>query len=517
MLDKWLKAPVHDILHYLGTIILIIGIPMNKVLMSTGTIWVASNLLLKADFKKYYHNIKNSKIAVLVLLIFLIHLIGLLYTTEFDYALHDLNSKLPFFVLPMVLIAFPLNPIFYKDIIYGFLAVVLLTSCTNIFLFFTETRQGTEDIRLMSLFGSHIRYGVIVLFAAIICFYLIIKEAQKWKKIIFLVLFTWFTFYTIYAQVITAYFNLIIITISFIVYMLFRVKNIFLRLSLITVFFVFIGFSVLNVYSFLKPKITEVKLTDLDTHTKQGNEYIHFPTHKVTENGTPIMIYICDEELEPLWNNSSTISYYDEDKKGHLIRGTLFRYMSSLGLRKDAEGFSQLTDNDIKNIENGIPSYKIASSALLNRLEGLRLQIQNYYLGQDPSGHSLLQRFEHWRASFHIIAKNPILGVGTGDVPDAFKTAYLEIESNLHPDYQNRSHNQFLAFWVAFGIVGFILLTLLNFVIIQKGLKQKQSLLTLFGVLFLLSFLPEDTLETQQGATFIGFFLGFLHLKVKGV
>jgi hypothetical protein len=229
------------------------------------------------------------------------------------------------------------------------------------------------------------------------------------------------------------------------------------------------------------------------------------------------MIYICDKELEPLWENSSDIPYYGNDRKGHLIRGTLFRYLSSMGLRKDAEGFAQLSTTDIQNIEDGIPSQVIANSILLGRLEGLRLQIQNYYLDQDPSGHSLLQRFEHWRASKHIISQHPVLGVGTGDAPQSFKQAYKEIDSALHPDYQNRSHNQFLAFWVAFGIVGFILLLLLNGAIIVKGKQQEMGLLLLFGVLFFLSFLPEDTLETQQGATFIGFFLGFLHQKVKGI
>jgi hypothetical protein len=285
----------------------------------------------------------------------------------------------------------------------------------------------------------------------------------------------------------------------------------------VTIFLFLIGFSSLTFIDFLRPNLSTINIDELESHTALGNKYEHYPEHRITENGTPIMIYISEKELEKSWNKNSSLDYYGLDHKGQVLRGTLFRYMSSLGLRKDAEGFTKLTKEDIKNIENGIPSRKIADSFIFERLEGLRLQIQNYYLGQDPSGHSLLQRFEHWRAALHIISKNPYLGVGTGDAPQEFRNAYLEINSNLHPDYHNRSHNQFLAFWVAFGIIGFILLALLNMTIIGLGWKQQNWLYVLFGLLFFLSFLPEDTLETQQGATFIGFFLGFLHQKVKGV
>ena len=513
MFDKWFKAPVHDALHYLGALILIVGLPMNKVLMSIGTIWLAANLLLKADFKSCFERLKKSRVAILVVLILFLHFFGLIYTSDFAYAMHDLNSKLPFFTLPIVLIAYPIKKLFFKDLIYAFLMVVFLTSITNMIYFHLDGRNKIEDVRYMSLFGSHIRYGVLVVFAAFLSIYFLFKEEKRHSKYLLALLFIWLVFYTVYSQVMTAYLNLIIISLVAVFYQLSRMKNVVFRYSLILLLVFFCGYISYKLVDYLRPDFVSISLNELDTHTVLGNKYHHQLEHGVTENGSPIMIYISEVELKEKWNASSSIDYNGFDHKGQVLKGTLFRYMSSLGLRKDAEGFAQLTAEDIKNIEKGTPSRSIADSFIMERMEGLRLQFQNYYLGQDPSGHSLLQRFEHWRASLYIINENPIFGVGTGDIPEAFKNAYIAINSPLHPDYHNRSHNQFLAFWAAFGIAGLVTLVLLNISVLQKAIQQKNWIYFVFGLLCFLSFIPEDTLETQQGATFIGFFLGFLYQK----
>jgi hypothetical protein len=513
MFDKWFKAPVHDVLHYIGALILVVGLPMNKVLMSTGTIWLAANLLIKADFKNYFSRLKSSTIALLVLIIFLIHLIGLSYTTDMNYALHDINSKLPFFVLPIVLIAFPIHKSFYKDVLLAFVTVVVLTSVTNVILFNFGATESPEDIRYLSQFGSHIRYGVLVLFAVVITTYYVVKDAQTLTRFLLLSVLVWLLFYTLYAQVITAYFNLIALILAALFLIILRIRKPLLKYSATTILGATVVLLTTFLVDYLRPDFIEIDKTTLEEHTALGNKYEHLVEHKITENGTPIMLYICDYELEKEWLKHSEIAYYGYDNKGQLLRGTLFRYMSSMGLRKDAEGFGHLSAEDITNIENGIPSQRIAKSLFIERLEGLRLQVQNYYLGADPSGHSLLQRIEHWRAAIHIINNHFYFGVGTGDAPMAFNTSYDEISSNLHSDYRHRSHNQFLAFWVSFGIIGIMSLLLLNAAIFRHTSVSKNYLYVFFGVLLFLSFLPEDTLETQQGATFIGFFLGFLHKK----
>src|SRR5690554_8185299 len=79
---------------------------MNKVLMSIGTIWLASNLLLKADFSNYWKRWKTNPIFWFILSTFVLHVLGLTFTENLAYAFRDMNTKLPLFVIPTALIAF---------------------------------------------------------------------------------------------------------------------------------------------------------------------------------------------------------------------------------------------------------------------------------------------------------------------------------------------------------------------------------------------------------------------------
>ncbi|MCK7538210.1 MAG: hypothetical protein MZV63_48290 [Marinilabiliales bacterium] len=53
----------------------------------------------------------------------------------------------------------------------------------------------------------------------------------------------------------------------------------------------------------------------------------------------------------------ATLDFDGRDLMGQELKYTLYRYMSSLGIRKDREGFSGLTDKDIMEIEKGTTNY----------------------------------------------------------------------------------------------------------------------------------------------------------------
>ena len=141
--------------------------------------------------------------------------------------------------------------------------------------------------------------------------------------------------------------------------------------------------------------------------------------------------------------------------------------------------------------------------------------------GGNPSGHSVVQRLEFWKAALQIIKENPLLGVGTGDVKNAFEDQYTKMNSPLAKEWRLRSPNQFLAITVAFGFIGLILflITLIFPLIADKNFNT--YLYLMFFVIGFLSMISEDTLETQAGVTFFAFFnslLLFLHkdkLQIK--
>jgi O-antigen ligase len=115
-------------------------------------------------------------------------------------------------------------------------------------------------------------------------------------------------------------------------------------------------------------------------------------------------------------------------------------------------------------------------------------------------------RFEFWKTAIYIIKQNPLLGVGTGDIQISFNKAYDETHSKLSKEWRLKCHNQYFAIMVAFGFIGFIIF-LIYLIIPAFTLRKKlHNLYWPFILIILLSFLTEDTLESQAGLTFFGIF-----------
>jgi O-antigen ligase len=126
-------------------------------------------------------------------------------------------------------------------------------------------------------------------------------------------------------------------------------------------------------------------------------------------------------------------------------------------------------------------------------------------------------RFYFWDAAIRVIKKYPVVGVGTGDVQLALNQVYSSGDSPLNAEWYKRPHNQFLTVTVALGFVG--LLAMLFSIIYPLVLLRKHLhiLFWPFLILALVSFMLEDTLETQAGlsfyAVFNSLFISFAYFK----
>ena len=207
------------------------------------------------------------------------------------------------------------------------------------------------------------------------------------------------------------------------------------------------------------------------------------------------------------WNERSDKKIKSRRDEGY---GALVRYLTSKDLRKDAEGVSQLTDEDIRNIENGIANYNyIENPGIKTRIMKIMVAYGKYEKHKDANGSSVFQRIEFIKASLNIIKDNPMIGVGTGDIANAFEQYYEKTNSKLKKENRLRCHNQYLAITVTFGIIG--LLWYLFSLIYPLSTKQNRNYLYItFLLIILLSMLTEDTLETQIGVTLFAFFNSFL-------
>ncbi len=509
MLDRLFGYKVHNLLHVLGMSVLAFGLPLNKVLMSIGAIWGVSNLVLEGNFKTYWINIKSNKVFFWLFAFFSLHLIGLIWSNDIKYAMHDLLIKLPLLSVPLAFVARPISE--RKSIhfiLYALLFSLLFTSIANFgFYFQWFGYKHYSDFRQLSLFGSHIRYGILIVLGAATCIYFLLKSNTIFLKIMWLLIFSWFSFYTFYSQVLSGAISLILVIIIFIFYFLnhySKLLTISFGLLIVSVFIVFV--------SFLIPSTpTKIDYSTLPKKTIEGNDYANNLNLTDTEDNKRIYISVCEYELQREWTKLSKMPYYKPDKINQPLNYTLMRYLTSKNLSKDAVGMKKLTKTDIVNIENGIASINQLKMGVIGRLYSVKHEINNNY---DPNGHSLLQRFEYWKTAGHIIQQNWLIGVGNGDVQNTFDYQYEKDKSLLLPKFRVRAHNMYLTVWISFGIVGLLIFILFITSYFRQAIKNNEILAVMFISIAIVTFMIEDTIETQLGVCIFSLFVGLFINKI---
>ena len=515
--------------YLLGLLMVAVGLTLSPFLMGMSQfwlvlVWVFDGLCTKSiknKLSRFWHN----KAAVLLAAFYLMHVVGLLWTSDFQYAMRDLRVKLPILVMPFVLSS--MEPLDRKRFDFVLLVYVLSVFIATQFSFVSYLRHDYEDVREISHFISHIRFCLNIVFSmAVIGYYLYKRSVSKGKgvpsfglKVVldqFLMWFLllWFAYMVYILESLSGYVILVTVVIVSAVYAFLQwKKSRAWHIAVGAVALAVLVVAIVVVAHFVKPmlKVEPVDFTALEKTTAQGNPYWHDTIHNPVEDGKYVGLYYNRMELQEAWSQRSELPFEGTTTDGESLEATLARYLTSKDLRKDAQGVMALTDEDVKNIEQGVANYNNwKHPGLRARLSSTLFEYHLYRHFNNPNGGSLSQRLEYTRASFHLIGKHPWFGVGTGDVPQAFAQSYDEIDSPLKEDYRFRAHNQYLAIAVAFGLVG---LTFFLFGLFYPWLASKRNhtyLYMVFLCVILLSMFPEDTLETQAGVTLFAFFEAFL-------
>ena len=471
-----LKNKFFNVTYLFALSLIIIGIICSKALMSIGMVLGGVSLLLEFDFKEYYAKWKSNRLLHLLVLLYLCFVISLFWSQNIDYALEDLKSKLTLIVIPLLVFSKPELVYRNKDyLLILFLIGVFITSLINV-LFYTHIFGDIvyDDIRGMSLFGSHIRYGLLIAMGAVICIYFI-KKAQKFIYL-FVIVFLWLILYTYFSGVLSGFIALLISLLFWLITELYFKRKI---KALFSVSLIFISFLISVTFFMLSPESNDLKV-------------------------------VSHSEIAEEWNKRSKIPIHSNDAKGQELKQTLIRYLHSKSLPANGKGIRKLTKEDLVNIENGIADIRELSNGFISRLYSMRFELQNR---SNPNGHSMLQRLEYWDAGFDIACRNLFLGVGLGDVQDEFDRHYDSINSQLLLKNRKRAHNMFLTFWISNGLIGLFLFVCVLVFFISTNWRKKDFLAIAFIAIAISSFVFEDTLETQTGITFFSFFYALFSLN----
>ena len=503
----------HQRIYFYFLIITAICLPVSKFALSILMISLIANWLLEADFKRKLKDILNNKSILIFSGVFLVHVIWLINTQNFGYAFRDLGNKAILILYPIIIgTSVKLSSYQIKQLLIWFSLSVIASTLISTSILIGFIDYPVEDIRDISPFMSHIRLSLLINMSIFSLGYLLFSSNFKRKNIGILLYVLAIIWLIVFLFLLKSFTGIVIFLVVFFLtlgFISFKIKAIVNRLALQISLFASFLFVVLFLTNAINKFYTKeiIDFNNLDTYTLSGNLYQHYIGNNQIENGNYVWINICEKELEKEWERVSSNSYKGLDSKKQRVSTSLKRYLTSKGFRKDSIGVSKLSKQDILNIESGMANYiyenKYALYPVIYR--GI-WEIDVYLKGSSPAGNSITQRIEFLKVASGIIRNNFWFGVGTGDVQDVFNKQYEITKSKFHKKKRLRAHNQYVTFLLTFGVFGFVLLFFSMIYPVLKFKAYNNYYFIIFFAIALLSFINEDTLETQIGVTFFSYF-----------
>jgi hypothetical protein len=493
---------------YIGLLTLAVGLPFSRALISIapgilGGYWLFDGLYRK-DFKQKLARLRTNKAALLFISFFIAYLIGGLYSDDGGRALKIIVNKLPWLVFPLIIASSePLPAKNWRVILIIHIAAVLAsTGCSYVNL---HSMQIWLDPKAAILFVNHIRLSL-MLVLGIISVVFLAWNSSRLIKLLALVVSMWAIYFMATFEIVTGLAITLFLTLGMGVYAI-RYPGYRRILGLASIVLAFGAISyVWNVGAEQLKKPVRTDLT-LEPKTALGNEYRAQTDNDLTENGYYVWEYVAADEMRDAWNSRSIRQIDPNIQKDIMFEGGLIRYLTSKGLRKDAQGVASLSQEDIANIESGHPSIVYSQySGIRKRVYMLFYELDAYLNGGNPSLSSMTIKWEYWRAGLQLIQENPVLGVGTGDVRSSFEAQQAK-EGRISPDSYDKAHNQYITWFVTFGILGaiYLLYAFLKPLFAAKSQATSWAVILIYAV-FLISFLSEDTMENQLGLNLFLFY-----------
>ncbi len=524
MVEKFDFKKINRQIYFILILSLAASLPLSIFSVSFIEILLTLNWITEGNFKRKLKILKHNRSVLIFSSLYLLYIAGLIITSDFEYALHCLKIKLPLLLLPVIIGTS--NPFTYKElkiIVLAFVGGAFISALFSSAIFFNIVRYEFSDIRQISIFISHIRLSLMVVFSVFILMHFIVNEEKRefsstpWKfsySVMCLCLIA-------FLFILKSFTGLVIFGICFLVviwYYAGKIENVaprfIIRVLLITGPLILMSYISRSVGRFYYRET--IDFSSLEKYSVSGSIYYHDTISVEAENGNFVWIYLSEEELRENWNKMSALDYDGRDKRGQDIKYTLIRYLSSKGLRKDKAGLNQLTSEDIAAIENGLTNYLFKSRfSLYPRIYEIIWEIDRFKKGKEPGDHSVSQRLLYGKAAFSIFLANPVFGTGTGDIKNELNNYYRKNYPLMPEKLRKYPHNQYLTILMTFGIAGlmFFLSAILLPVFIRK--RWKNFMIRIFLFIMFLSMLSDDTLETQTGVSLFAFFYSLLIFGIE--
>lgn len=464
--------------------------------------WLAEGVVRK-DLAGRFRRAFTSPPALVFLSFFGLHVLGLAWTSDLDWGTDLVRILLPVLSFGAVLAGSPrLERAEFRTVLLlgAWSAVVSTFACLLL------QPGDTTDYRSLSVFISHIRLALLLCLAIVI--FLVDRPAPFYLRLVGYAAAVWSIIFINKLGSIQGFFILALLVAVF----LWRWSSSTskaLRWSLRCMLLAVPGVAVVLAIGEVRTRyqLPDPRIAKAFEKTAGGDLYEHDMRNPQMENGTHVWTYLAWSELRTTWPLRSTRSIDAMDERGHPIWSTLVRYLASKGERKDSVAVMALTDADVRAIEQGNSNVLHGQrSELRERMDEVFFELEHYYAFGAADGHSVAMRLEFLKAGGSIAARNWAMGVGTGDTKQAFAEQYERMRTSLSPQWRHRAHNEYLTLWISFGVFGLLWSLFAWWWPAWKLSAWRDPYFLSWVVIFGVSCLTDDTIETQAGATFLALY-----------
>ena len=254
-----------------------------------------------------------------------------------------------------------------RFIFYTFLVSIVVSTLIAIINWQLSENPQAFSVHEISLI-SHIRFSfqlILAFWFAVLFFLKNVNDLRIKHQILILLGAAYFIAFLLFQQSLTgliAFTGSIVFYLFLSLYQAAKKVRVYLFVLAFTLIAMPIGYIIHTIQKFYD--IEKVDKNNIDKQTASGNTYTHDFNNPMVENGKYVYLYVCPEEMREEWNKTSEIKYDSIGVNGYPVSSTFIRYLTSKGLRKDAEGVKSLNRNDIQNIENGIANVIYADSKI---------------------------------------------------------------------------------------------------------------------------------------------------------
>lgn len=496
---------------YVVLLCLIAG-AMTTSVFATNLLWVLllANWVAEWNWKEKFADFRHNYLLQAFLVLVAVHLVWLIGTANMGYGLFDLQKKLPLIALPLVILTTrPLNAKEALNVGICYVGTVFVVSIIGLVRHLTIPDLPYREI---VPYISHIRFGLNVCLSIVLLPYAAFRYRKPWLYGVSLAVTLWYLCFLFLLHAYTAFIILFVMSVTLAIVYRRRMtrRSRILIASVLSAITLAVGL-LAAIYTHDYYHLQKLSTQPLAAMTPNGRPYIHHDDG-IIENGNYIHHYICEEEMRQEWAKMSAFPFDSLTATGYTIYPTLLRYLNGLGLTKDSLGMAHLSPADIAAIEKGIANPVYLQHGPRKMAYAFLYEYESHRCYHSVSNFSMLQRIELWKNGLQVFLHHPIFGVGTGDVPDVCHENLVMEQSPL-ADTNLHTHNQYLNFLIAFGLLGFIIIAFCFVRAIHKERHCSSVVFTAFLCILLISFISEDTLETLAGITFAA--LGFVLLAPR--